>query len=272
MEIRMSSLSREELNQIPAELHKAIKDMSSLWDDIENCIKYAIRLLLWGPPGTGKSSIGSLHGLNGRPLERLAITAETCWPELRGHYGIGKGQEGMVWLDGPCTRSWRTGARCVIDEINEAGGDTIPGLHMFCDDSAVARMTLPTGEVIRPADGFQVIATMNTLPNALPEALCDRFVIKREVPKPNPRILFRLPTCLRPAAAHSLFGDNPQVIKMTSRSWVELGRLMDLHGHNVRDALSIVVGPKKAKDAALAIEVSAQKCENERLAASAAKA
>lgn len=252
-----NQLSRDELAQIPEDLHKLIKDASSMWDDFYTCIKYAIRLLAYGPPGTGKSRACSTHNIGHRPLERLSITPETCWPEVRGHYGLG--EKGMVWMDGPGIRAWRIGARLVIDEIDQAGGDCIPGLHMLCDDNAVARLTLPNGETLRPSDDFQCFATTNSLPSALPEALCDRFVIKRQIDRPDPRMLFSLPRCIRPAAAYSMYSSDPKAVKMTSRSWVEMGRVMDKDGLNVRDALSLIVGPKKAKDAALAIEVAATK-------------
>lgn len=255
-----TKLSRDELNQLPSDIHNAVNAASEIWADIYNVITYAQRALFHGRPGTGKTRVSSVHELGARPLERITITPETCWPEVRGHYGLGKGGE-MVWLNGPGVRAWLNGARLVIDEIDQAGGDTIPGLHMLLDDRAVARLTLPNGDTVRPTDSFQCFATTNADPRSLPEALCDRFVIRREVNHPDPRMLLSLPRVLRPAAAYALYSDQAEssIKTLRSRAWVEMGRIMDLHGLNVKDALCVVVGPKLAKNASVAIEAAAAK-------------
>lgn len=252
-------LSKTDLAQFPQDVHRYINAASDIWEDVYNVITYARRALFYGRPGSGKSRVSSVHELNGRSLERSTITPETCWPEIRGFWAMGK--NGMDWMNGPGIRAWLNGSRWVVDEIDQAGGDTVPGLHMLLDDSAVARLTLPNGETVRPAESFQCFATTNADPRSLPEALADRFVIKREVNHPDPRILLSLPRVLRPAAAYSLYSpDGATELKaMTSRAWVELGTIMDRHGLNVRDGLTVIVGSKLAKNACLAVEVAASK-------------
>lgn len=254
-------MTRDELKQLPQEVHKQVKDAESSWNDFKNALRYSVRLIAYGPPGTGKSSAMCKIELNGRELERTSLTSETCWAEVRGHYA--PSPQGLAWVDGPGVRAWRRGARLVIDEINEAGGDTIPGLHLLTDDNEIAGFTLPTGEFIRPLDDFQCFATMNVLPQNLPEALNDRFVVKRQISHPNPELLFSLPQEIRAAAAYSLYGNDPKVTRMPTRSWVEMGRIMRVWGLDVRGAAEVVLSISKAKDAALAINTAAVKVTNE---------
>lgn len=253
-------LSSVEMEQLPQDLHSIIKDACKMWSDVYFTVSLHPRLmLLYGPPGTFKSTMSAKHNLQNRSVERIPITPETCWPELRGYYGLGK--EGMVWMDGPCTRAWRDGKRLVIDEINEAGGDTISGLHLITDGRSIASMTLPNGETVTPKESFQCFATMNATPQQLPEALNDRFAIKREVLFPDPRFLFGLPMKVRVAAAYCLFnkGASDMALRnLTTRSWVQIGEFMD-KGHDLKASVQAVVGYKLVNAAVNAIEAAASK-------------
>jgi len=59
----------------------------------------------------------------------------------------------------------------------------------ICDDPAIAAITLPTTETIRPASGFRVIATSNHDPASLDEALRDRFDAIIQVTTPHPSLV-----------------------------------------------------------------------------------
>lgn len=258
---RTVSLSATDYAQLPADIHPAVKEAIAQWNDAYNVIRYADRALFAGPPGTGKTTASSKHGpRNGQSLERFCITYETTNGQIWGGYM--PTDKGLEYKHSWCARAWINGSCAVVDEIDQAGGDTIPGLHAWLDDLAVARMTLATGETITPKDGFRCFATTNH-PESIPEALADRFVIKREILFPDPRILFSLPRAVRPAASYALYSNNVEksLAKLRTRSWVEIGRLMDRHGLGTRDAVAIVAGPKLAKDVALAIEVAASKVE-----------
>ena len=246
------------LDQFPSDIRPALRDASKQWDDIYHTIKYAARALFYGPPGTGKSRACSIVGMDGRTLERSSITPETCWPEVRGHYGLGP--NGMTWLDGPGIRAWRKGSRWVVDELDQAGGDTVPGLHMLADDREVARLTLPTGETVTPDENFQFFATTNADPLSLPEALRDRFVVKRQVMHSDPVMLDCLPARLRVAAAYSLYSAERAFHGLSSRGWIELARLMKINPDlDLAGACRVMFGEAKGKDLANAIEVAALK-------------
>ena len=260
---RTVSLSATEYAQLPADLHSAIKEAISIWNDAYNVIRYADRALFAGPPGTGKTTASSKHGpRNGQGLERFCITSETTNGQIWGGYM--PTEKGLEYKHSWCARAWLNGSCAVVDEIDQAGGDTIPGLHAWLDDLNVAKMTLATGDVISPKEGFRCFATTNH-PESVPEALSDRFVIKRTILVPDPRILFSLPRAIRPAAGYSLYGQNTDkaLSKLKTRAWVEIGRLMDRHGLSTGDAVKLVAGPQLARDVTLACEVSAAKVEGE---------
>ncbi len=235
------TMKDSDLDYFSADVRAVLKEHCDAWQDFEFAMLHSERFLGFGKPGSGKSTSSCRVGLGNRPLIRTCITAETAAAELRGFYG--PGAAGLQWYDGPCIRAWRLGARLVIDEINEAGGDTIPFLHAILDDYGIAKYTLPNGETITPKEGFQCFATMNATPMDLPEALRDRFVVQRQIDKPNPIFLLKLPAGVRAAAANAIYSPKPpaEFAKLKStRTWVEIGRLVDRAGLSVRDALRVV--------------------------------
>ncbi len=168
-------------------LNGAISKATKAWADVEQALKYARRVLLWGPPGTGKSFAGvtNFAGRATQDVSRLYITLDTPSSEIRGHY-LPNDKGTFSWHDGPASQSWRTGGRLIIDEIDAASGDVMKLLLGFLDDEEAAKMTLPTNETITPADGWQVIASTNEAPSGLPEPLLDRFDVVLKVEFPNP--------------------------------------------------------------------------------------
>lgn len=169
-------MATEALTKVRAELSKE-------WDDINLACKHAKRILLWGPPGTGKSFLGC--NVKKEDLYRLYITMDTPAAEVRGHY-LPNDNGGFTWHDGPGIAAWRNGGRLVIDEIDSASGDTLTLLMGLLDDPESAKLTLPTNETIYPKAGFSVVATTNQLPSVIPEALLDRFDVIMHVTKPSP--------------------------------------------------------------------------------------
>lgn len=163
-------------------LNDAIKKAESVWADIEMACRASNRVLLWGPPGTGKSFVGTTTK---NDLFRLYLTLDTPGSEIRGHY-LPSETGGFLWHDGPATRAWRTGGRLVIDEIDAASGDSLTLLLGYLDDPASSKMTLPTNETITPAEGFSCVATTNQMPSSLPDALLDRFEVVIQATMPNP--------------------------------------------------------------------------------------
>lgn len=127
------------------------------------------RVLLWGPPRTGKSSVAAqlFHG----DVERLTLHRQMPVDDLLGGYVLRNGT--TDWADGPAVRALREGKTLILDEIDQYGGEIRSILHAILDDPA--GVTLATGERVRASKGFAVIATTNALPSVLPPAIYDRF-------------------------------------------------------------------------------------------------
>lgn len=236
------------MSALEAELHRA----TALWTEIDLAMAASNRILLWGPPGTGKSYAGaSTKG----DLFRLYLTLDTPGSEIRGHY-LPSEAGGFTWHDGPATRAWRTGGRLVIDEIDAASGDTMTLLLGYLDDMASARMTLPSNETVLPHAGFSCVATTNQLPTVIPEALLDRFEVIIQVTAPNP-------AAFNPALWHSpvvcetakrvVYGSTGNKPKARSgrpiglRNFRAIDKMMARGGLDLGSAATLVLGAEAAQ-------------------------
>jgi DNA polymerase III delta prime subunit len=175
-----------------------------VWPHVEQVAPYARLMLLYGPPGTGKTTAACKLG-NPENLYNVTLTEETPAAELRGHY-VPRGGE-FLWQDGPAMRAFREGARLVLNEIDKASSDALSFCHALLDDPGMSAITLPTGETVTPHGGFTVIATMNGVPEDLPEAMQSRFSINYEIETPHPDAIRTLPEELRGPAMDSIKGD-----------------------------------------------------------------
>ena len=171
-------------------------------------------LLLWGPPGTGKSYAAQKGHSN---VRNVTITPETPAAELRGHY-VPRGGE-FVWQDGPAIRAMRDGGRLVLNEVDHAGGDVLSFLLAALDNRESCRICLPSGETVRPASGFHVVATMNGEPSDLLPALRDRFSVSILIDRPHPSAIEALPFDLRAAAQGTVMAEREED-RITLRSWL----------------------------------------------------
>lgn len=166
------------------------------WDVCEEVLKHSRRILLYGPPGTGKTTLGVRTGKDkGQTVTSITLNEDTAAQEVVGHF-VFKGNN-TVWHDGPAIRAWKgdgkKGGVLVINEIGEASGPVLTALYAVLDDPEVAEFVLASGEVVRPCDGFRVIATTNEDPEVLPEALLDRFDVTVCADKPTPAAIEAIP-------------------------------------------------------------------------------
>lgn len=212
-------------------------NMTATWEIVDAVLNHSPRILLMGPPGTGKTYAGTRLGLKNRKSKKVysvTMTPETPMAELRGHYVPSGGE--YIWQDGPAIRAWREGARLVINEIDHSSPDCLSLLFAVLDDPQFAEFTLPTGETVRPAEGFQVVATMNGVPEDLPPALQDRFPVTLEIMEVNPEALAALPEDLRQVAMHTALHPSEER-RISIRMWAEFA--------NLRKAMREAYGDKK---------------------------
>lgn len=211
------------------------------WSEVEKVIASgaAPRVLLFGPPGTGKSYVGSTltpphKGEKEKSVFTVTVTPEMSASEIRGHF-VPKGGN-FQWIDGPGVAAWREGTRLVLNEIDQASSDVMTMLHVILDDPDFARLTLPneTLEEVRPQTGFTVVATTNAENPAtvLPEALFDRFPVQIRVKDVNPKALAALPKDLR-AAAKELAAHADPTRRIGLRAWQAFAQLREAVGEEL---------------------------------------
>lgn len=209
------------------------------WRLLEIIFPFVTRLLLWGPPGTGKTH-AAIHDRSAvQTVISITITEETPAAELRGHF-VPQGER-FAWHDGPAIRAWRTGARLVLNEIDHAGADLLSFLLVLLDDPESARIDLPNGETLTPAPGFSVIATMNGDPETLPAALRDRFGACIDVNEVAPGALALLPPDVRRAARATVA--LPEERRVSVRAWLTFALLRAQTGDE-RAAAQAVFGQR----------------------------
>ena len=206
------------------------------WELLRKVIPHTPRILLYGIPGTGKTFQANELGLKEEQnTYNVTLTADSTASELMGHY-VATDTGGFEWLDGVGIKAWKEGARLVINEIDHAGIDVMTFLHALLDDPKFAKFTLPNREkeTVRPADGFQIVATMNGTPEDLPEALSDRFPVKLEIDNVHPMALESLPKKLS-----SVYHDQRSTTGFSIRKWSALQNLMD-NGVETIDAINVI--------------------------------
>lgn len=150
--------------------------MAENWDDtMRRLIKDKLipnplyRVLLWGPPRTGKSYAGT--DLFEVGSERCTIHKQLPTEDLLGGYALVNGT--TQWMDGPAIRALRNGKTLVLDEVDQISPECRCILHALLDDPA--GITLASGERVKAKEGYCVIGTTNAQPSSLPPAILDRF-------------------------------------------------------------------------------------------------
>lgn len=208
------------------------------WNIIEAIERGAYRVLLYGPPGTGKttSAYNAAKAL-GKSVYNITLSDETPAAELRGHW-VPMGTE-WKWMHGPAVRAYIEGAVLILDEIDKASQDALDFLHGLLNDPDIARLTLPNGETVTPAPGFQAIATMNGELEDLQPALQDRFAIAIEVRNPHPDAVAALPKDLQSVAKTVEDYENAQR-PATLRRWAAFAMLREIEGVGAENAAKAV--------------------------------
>ena len=122
---------------------------------------------------------------------RVQITPETDEDDLIGGFRLVNGE--TVFAEGPVIKAMKQGALLLIDELDR-GSNKIMCLQGVLEGKPV--LIKKTGEIVTPAEGFNVMATANTkgkgsedgrfiAANIIDEAFLERFTITMEQPYPS---------------------------------------------------------------------------------------
>ena len=145
-----------------------------------------------GLSGNGKTTmVEQACAATSRQYVRVQITPETDEDDLLGGFRLINGE--TVFAKGPVIKAMEAGALLLIDEIDR-GSNKIMCLQGVLEGKPI--MIKKTGEVIKPANGFNVIATANTkgqgsedgrfiAATIIDEAFLERFTITLEQPYPS---------------------------------------------------------------------------------------
>lgn len=190
-------------------------DTPQCWQDVEAVLNAGIdRLILFGPPGTGKTYAGLHYGDVERGAHRIICNEDMTSADVTGYMKpVGNDWK---WIDGQAIKAWKTGGRVVADEINKASGDVLSLLLAMFDTPESAEWEHPdTGEILKPQPGFSVVMTTNVEDmDELPQALKDRFPVAIRINQPHPSALLTLSPDLRRAAASSADADGSRRFSM----------------------------------------------------------
>lgn len=159
------------------------------YNDLRDIIKSKIfyPIYVTGLSGNGKTlMIEQVCASIGRELIRVNITKRTDETDLIGSYELIDGN--TVRREGPVITAMRRGAVLLLDEC-DLGTEDLLCLQPILEGKPY--FDKKTGEVIRPLDGFNVVATANTKgkgsddgrfigTNLLNEAFLERFAITVE--------------------------------------------------------------------------------------------
>jgi MoxR-like ATPase len=143
--------------------------------------------LYYGRPGTGKSTY--ICGLS-PDYERITLSQSQFPDALLGKFLLRNGS--TEWVDAYASRAARRGVPLLLEEIHKAGGELDSTFNSIMDDLGICKINLDNGEVITPAEGYRVLATMNGNPDTLPETVLDRFDVVIRCDTPHDGILRRL--------------------------------------------------------------------------------
>jgi len=159
--------------------------------DVESIIRSGIFYPTYvsGLSGNGKTlMIEQACARLGREYVRVQITPETDEDDLIGGFRLINGE--TVFNKGPVIKAMERGAILLIDEIDR-GSNKIMSLQGVMEGKPV--LIKKTGEMVRPAPGFNVFATANTkgqgsddgkfiAATIIDEAFLERFTITMEQP------------------------------------------------------------------------------------------
>ena len=164
------------------------------YKDIENIVRSNMfyPVYITGLSGNGKTlMVEQACARVNKSYIRVQITPETDEDDLIGGFRLVNGE--TIFAEGPVIKAMKSGALLLIDELDR-GSNKIMCMQGVLEGKPI--LIKKTGEVVSPAEGFNVIATANTkgkgsddgrfiAASIIDEAFLERFTITVEQPYPS---------------------------------------------------------------------------------------
>lgn len=130
--------------------------------DVAEAIEHNERVFLYGPSGTGKSSlVRQIAALVRRPVRRVSLNGETSVADFVGHWTVNENRQ-TVFVNGILPEAMREGHILQLDEVDAMQPEIGFVLQQVLEPDGHLLLT-DTGEDIAPHPDFRLVATANTL-------------------------------------------------------------------------------------------------------------
>jgi cobaltochelatase CobS len=130
--------------------------------DVAEAIEHRERVFVYGPSGTGKSSlVRQLAALTQHPVRRVSLNGETSVADFVGHWTVNEKKE-TVFVKGILPQALERGHILQLDEVDAMQPEVGFILQQVLEPNGHLLLT-DTGEDIVPHEDFRLVATANTL-------------------------------------------------------------------------------------------------------------
>ena len=162
-------------------------DWNNAIEILEKAYKTGLFVLIIGPKGTGKTTLVRKFAFGmKKDLDSVNFSLRTRESHLVGSRTLDKGE--ISFVEGVLVKSMRSGTILYLDELNAAEADVLLRLDEALDDRRQLVLKEAEGQIIKAADDWFVIATINPLSHVgtkeLPPQLLSRFPVRMRLEYP----------------------------------------------------------------------------------------
>jgi nitric oxide reductase NorQ protein len=162
-------------------------DWNNTFNILEKAYRSGLFVLIIGPKGTGKTTLVRRFASEmNKELDSVNFSLRTRESHLVGARTLDKGE--INFVEGVLVKSMRNGTLLYLDELNAAEADVLLRLDEALDDRRQLVLKEAEGQIVKAADDWFVIATINPLSHVgtkeLPPQLLSRFPVRMRLDYP----------------------------------------------------------------------------------------